>query len=239
MAETACPQHYLDGRPPGLTEPPDGVRELCQTAFANLWDPRTRDPVYAAEHLKAANLIAGASLERGNGFHADPRLLPGLRAEMSDYAGGEYDRGHMAPAHDMPTAAAEHESFALSNMVPQEPSNNRGPWAHLEELTRKLVVGVYQGEAWVVSGPVFDGDPKLLAHHVAIPTRLFKAIYLPANEAQHAPLVVGAWIVRNAADPETKFVSLDELKADVGVDAFPSLSAEMHATARPPATATH
>ena len=245
LAETACPQHYAGGQPPALTDHPPlpqggdehllitssaGERvELCQRAFATLYDPVRRDPVYAAEVLTSASVQAAGKVVRGSDFRADERLPAESRATLRDYRGGRFDRGHMAPAHDMPDAAAESESFRLSNMVPQAKANNRGPWAGIEEAVRTLAVPRFSGGAvYVVSGPIFDGPVRLLKGRVPVPTRLFKAIYAP-DDGQGNTLVIGAWIVKNAADPQTRFVSLDALKAEAGIDPFPSLSPELHA----------
>jgi endonuclease G, mitochondrial len=235
-----CPQHFYDGQPPDVVgatgEAP--VFELCSSAFATLWVPVTRDPVYSAEHLTPQGLMHAKDVKRVDAFHADPRLPVKGRAALADYKGGAYDRGHLAPDHDMPDDDAVRESFALSNMVPQDPTNNRGPWAQIEEATRDLVVSVVGGPGgWVVTGPAFNGQPRLLRDRVAIPDRLFKAVYIPAKPELHNDLVVGAWIVKNAADPQTRFVSLDTLKAETGVDPFPSLSAELHAAVALPAAA--
>jgi len=238
LADSACDSQFLEGQRPALTAPSSADVELCNTAFVTLWSPATRDPVYSAEHLTAAGLTAADTTARLDAFHADARLPEDARATLRDYAGSRFDRGHMAPAHDMPTPAAMHESFVLSNMVPQSKPNNRGPWAQIEESARTLVVSVFGGPGgWVVTGPAFPADPTRLKGRIAIPDRIWKAIYVPGDPSQHVEIVVGAWIVKNAADPETRFVSLDALKAETGVDPFPSLSPELHATAALPAAA--
>lgn len=234
LADPACDAQFLEGRRPEMVQAQPGVRELCSDAFATLWSPATRDPVYSAEHLTAEGLIAGQAVKRVDAFHPDPRVPTASRATLRDYSGGRFDRGHMAPAHDMPTAKAGRESFSLANMVPQNKPLNRGAWAKIEETVRAQIVPRFRGEGWVVTGPIFDDESRRLKGRVAIPSRLFKAVYIPGDDFGNA-LVVGAWIVKNAAAPETRFVSLEALKAEIGIDPFPSLSAEMHAAAHPPA----
>jgi endonuclease G len=232
-ATGACDGNYLAGtRPTGAA----AGTELCSGAYAVLWNPATRDPAYAAEHLTADGLQHAKATPRGNGFRADTRLPADQRATLADYRGSRlYDRGHMAPDHDMPSDEAAHESFLLSNMVPQVKANNRGPWAQIEESVRDLVVSVYQGEGWVVTGPAFGTEPKLLHGHVAVPSQLWKALYVPGNAQLHTAAVVGAWVVDNATDPKTQFIDLNQLQKRFGVDPFPTLSPELHAAAALPA----
>ncbi|MCJ2098926.1 DNA/RNA non-specific endonuclease [Methylobacterium sp. E-046] len=233
LAGSTCPEHFLGGQSPALAVPAGAV-ELCSDTFATLWSPETRDPVYSAEHLTPAALIGADKTARLNAFHADDRLPRSVRAELSDYAGGAFDRGHMAPAHDMPTPEAMRQSFVLSNMVPQNPANNRGVWAHVEEFTRRLVV--LAKEAYVVTGPIFEGAPKRLNGRVAIPFRIWKAVYVPPSQF-NPDGQVGAYVVANTAEAVPEIISLDGLKALTGIDAFPVLSDRDRARADLPAVA--
>lgn len=238
---SGCPQHLLDGKAPVVAVVSGDAVELCSDAFVTLWSPATRDPVYSAEHLTAESLAGADRTTRVSQFHADSRLPSGRRAELSDYVATPYDRGHMAPAHDMPTPEAMHQSFLLSNMVPQVPAFNRGEWSKVEAAARSLVVSVYHGQGWVVTGPLFAGrgavgllgqtwvdvgEPRKLQGDVAVPTYLFKAVYVPGDTFGNQT-VAGAWVVRNTESPLVRFVSLTALRTDYGVDAFPGLPADV------------
>lgn len=227
-ANASCPDKYLDGTWPTPT-PPDVV-ELCNDEFADLWDPARRNPRYAAEVLYAKKLRAFT--ERTNDFHTDPRLEGRGQPSVTEFSGTGYDRGHMAPAGDMSTAAAMRQSFSMANMVPQVAANNRGPWSRIEEAVRSLVVPVKDGRGFVVTGPLYWGDvQKVGASYV--PSKLFKALYVPGDMFGNQ-VVVGAWLVDNAERPDTAFISLARLRDVYGVDAFPSLPEGLKAAAQVP-----
>jgi endonuclease G len=157
-APTACPQHFAAGGSPDLTNPrlSANTYSLCYTGYAVLFSGLTRTPLWSAEHLTAQRVRNSRGDTRVNSFHADPGLPPGVGAEMSDYARGGYDRGHMAPSGDMPDRQSQDESFSLANMIPQDPDNNRRLWAALESAVRDLAVE--SGELYVVTGPIFTGE---------------------------------------------------------------------------------
>ena len=98
---------------------------LCSDTFAVLYSQTSKTPLVVVERLNAAQLKDAKGEERTNQFYADPRIPKGGRAELSDYRSQHpaVDRGHQAPAADAPNAHAMAQSFALSNMVPQDPTN--------------------------------------------------------------------------------------------------------------------
>ena len=93
----ACPAHYVDGRPPEITNPKLDVAttELCYTVFGVMHSGVTRTPLWSAEHLTASNVEAAQDLSRENSFHAERKLPAGQRAELADYARSGFDRGHL------------------------------------------------------------------------------------------------------------------------------------------------
>jgi endonuclease G, mitochondrial len=72
---------------------------LCRKGYLLSHDPVRKTPVWVAEHLTREKAKRG--IKRSDDFRPDDDLEPGKRAELSDYRGSGYDRGHMAPAGDM------------------------------------------------------------------------------------------------------------------------------------------
>ena len=182
MAETVCPQFFLDGKAPVLTQPVDGAIELCNV-------------------------------------------------------GSGYDKGHMSPDHDMPTAEAKRQSDYLANVVPQNRVLNRGLWSRIEARgVRGSITGGLDG--YVATGPILTPAPgqrvaRPLRRRILVPPRIFKAFYRPPDAKGRS--FVGVWVVRNEARARLEVWSLDRFIAEFGADPFPSLSPADHARADLPA----
>ena len=93
------------------------------------------------------------SLARVDTFRPDPQVpAEWYRVTHIDYSGSGFDRGHMVPNADrdpetsMPINQA---TFLMSNMIPQSPDNNQGPWADMENYLRTLLPA---NELYVVAG---------------------------------------------------------------------------------------
>lgn len=153
------------------------MRELCFSAFAILHSGQTKTPVFVAQRLNRSMLAQTRNIERSDRFYAEARLPKSERAELADYRGSGFSRGHMAPAGDMHTEAAMAQSFSLANMVPQYQSHNAGAWRRIESDTRKYVMRA-KGDVYVFTGPVYDvrwnaiGDGR-----VGVPRYLYKVVY--------------------------------------------------------------
>lgn len=90
-------------------------------------------------------------------FEPDNTLPSGWeRVVPDDYTGSGFDRGHLVPAADRNKTAEDSKAvFLMSNIFPQAPDNNRGPWAQLESYCRELVA---QGkELYIVAGGAGEG----------------------------------------------------------------------------------
>jgi len=218
----SCITTYANGTRPVIADARRmaGTRMLCFRAFAVLHSGVTRTPLWVTERLTRVSVEAARALDtRDNRFHAEERLPTGERAELEDYRGSGFDRGHMAPSGDMGRPVDDYESFSLANMVPQDGSLNRGGWADLEGYVRDLAATL--GEAYVVTGPAFSGATlRRLDGRVLVPSHVWKAVRVPGQGA-------GAWIAVNGPGSRWEVVSIATLAARVGVDPFPGLD---HAT---------
>ena len=176
----ACPQHFAGGQPPVTPKAPK-LRELCFDGFAVLHSGNTKTPIYVAQRLNRQMLQDGQGIKRTDRFYADARLPAAERAELDDYKGSGWSRGHMAAAGDMGTPEAKAQSFSLANMVPQDPKQNGGPWSKIEEDTRKYVMRA-RGDVYVITGPVFEpGAQTIGPGRVAVPSHVFKLVYDPTT----------------------------------------------------------
>jgi len=166
-----CPPFLEFGAPSG------NVDFLCRTGMAVGHNPSSRTPAWVIERLGISSLNGGVL--RTDNFRADPDLAPGRRAELADYVGSGFDRGHMAPAADFTWSnQAMSESFYLSNIAPQDPSLNRGAWSKLEDTVRSWVL--QRKELLVITGPIFQArDATIGTNQVQIPYAFFKVIFDP------------------------------------------------------------
>ena len=216
-SDSACAAQYVDGTQPQLTNSKLAAktRTLCFAEFAVLHSGVTRTPLWASEHLTYNELLM--DIDRKDNFHAEATLPEDERAELADYVGSGYDRGHLAPAADMPSVEAMSESFSLANMTPQNATNNRGIWSSMESKTRDLAK--QRGELYVVSGAIFAGTAlQRINNRVLVPSSYFKAVY-DANTGES-----GAYWVANDGNRNYKILSIAELTQTAGIDPFPSIS---------------
>jgi endonuclease G len=157
-------------------------------------------------------------MARTNNFQPDPDLDEGERAELSDYKGSGYDRGHMAPAGDMrwnPDAMSE--SFYLSNMVPQVGKGmNQGIWKDLEEKVRLWALD--RGEVFIYTGPIYAVTPSktIGENKVAVPSHLYKIVYDPARVEAIAFIMPNVKL--KASDMPNYIVTVREVEAKTGLD---------------------
>jgi endonuclease G, mitochondrial len=117
------------------------------------------------------------TVPRNNNFRPDESLPKGFyQVRSSDYNGSGFDRGHMTPSGDRSNTPTDNAAtFLMTNILPQAPDNNQGPWAELENYSRDLV---RQGkELYIIAGgygskrSIGKGDIK-----ITVPDRVWKVI---------------------------------------------------------------
>jgi len=219
---TACLEHFANKAAPEFTRPALQKKTigLCFEAFALMHSGASRTPLWVAERLTRESLILARSVKREDNFHAEETLPPEDRAELQDYARSGFDRGHMAPAADMPSLTSQHESFSLANIVPQQRQNNQILWAAIEGATRHMTN--LRGELYVMTGPIFEGEKiERINGRVFVPTHIYKAVYDPAKKEG------AAWISPNTSENTYEVVSIAELEKRININLFPGVPAEV------------
>jgi endonuclease G len=212
-----CKQLFADHKAPVIAVVDMQLRALCFTDFAVMHSGASRTPFYVAERLNKMQL-SGARQKRGDKFFADARLPRAERAELADYKGSGYDRGHMAPAANMATELSMTQSFSLANMVPQAPINNRQAWAKIEKATRQYIKRA-AGDVYVITGPVFELNPVTIGiNHVWVPRYIYKLVYDPL-----AHKVWAHWIENSDTARIDKPISYQELVKRTGINFLPDM----------------
>jgi endonuclease G len=145
-------------------------------------------PNWVSWHLNATWL---GTTPRQDDFRADPSLPAGwYQVTQTDYSGSGFDRGHHTPSGDRTASVPDNSAtFFMTNMMPQAPNNNQGPWEELESYCRTLV---QQGnELYIVGGGAGQGGSgsnggvtnTIAGGHVVVPAVTWKVIIVLPNGA--------------------------------------------------------
>ena len=211
-----CPQFFVNGTSPAVAPQPK-LRELCYEAFAVLHSGTAKTPVFVAQRLNR-QMLEAADEKRAKRFFADARLPGSERAELEDYKGSGYSRGHMAPAGDMSTPTAMAQSFSLANMVPQNAQHNGGAWNKIEQDTRHYIRRA-KGDVYVITGPVFTNtSPRIGQNGVRVPTYLYKLVYDATTKKSWAH-----WQENREGETAGRPITYSELVKRTGIVFLPTL----------------
>jgi len=170
-------------------------------------------------HYKLNPSFLRGSTPRTNSFKPDP-LVSTKSAQLSDYKGSGYDRGHLAPAGDMKfNSIAMSESFFMSNISPQRPEFNRGIWRRLESLVRAWGkrYEIYVSTAGVLN---IEGYGTIGRNKVKIPSKYYKVIYAPEKNIMIGFLMTNAKLTGQLS---SYAISVDKIEAITGIDFFSEL----------------
>ncbi|QHJ01497.1 DNA/RNA non-specific endonuclease [Xylophilus rhododendri] len=209
-----CLQHF-PGFVPAVAWPGQ-QRALCFEGYAVLHSGQSKTPVYSVERLTQASVAAAKGVKRVDHFYPEARLPSADRAQLADYSGSGYDRGHMAPAGDMATDAAKAQSFSLANMVPQAPELNQRDWNQIEQATRKYAARAGD-DVFVFTGPAFSQRPSTVGPgKVWVPSHTWKVVY-----ARGERRVWAYWMENSAGKHSPKPISYQEFTQRSGIRLLP------------------
>ena len=163
-----------------------------------------------------------SAVVRKDNFKLDTKVRTSS-AQLYDYKGSGYDRGHLAPAGDMAyNQTSMNESFYMSNMTPQNPSFNRGIWKMIEKQFRDWS---YQyGQLVIVTGPVLEGENygSIGSNKVTIPKWYYKVAIDPNNYQRNIAILIEN---KSSSESIKSFVvTIDYLEEFSGLDFFHALS---------------
>lgn len=165
-------------------------------------------------------------LDRSDNFRSDYRIPEMFRADLVDYTGSGYDRGHLiASANQIETELQNSETFLLSNMSPQKPGFNRGVWKRLEGEVRRLDKKDGVLETYVICGPIFYFDQEVVSIGtddenevtIPVPNAYFKSVL---TENRSGALRMWSFILANEASDaelETFLVPTERVERMAGI----------------------
>ena len=187
------------------------------------------------------------SAPRQDDFRADTTLPSGCyQVTSSDYTGSGFDRGHMTPSADRTNTVTNNSAtFLMTNIIPQSPDNNQGPWAALENYSRDLV---NQGkELYIISGSYgtggtgSNGTKTTIANgNVTVPARTWKVIVVLNSSNSGASSVTTNTRVIAVNMPNSQGirnnnwtnyrVSIDSIEANTGYNLLSNVSSSVQST---------
>lgn len=166
------------------------IRLVSREGYALGHSTGDRIPLWVCEGISVAQIAGPLERPSSDPFAPDPALEEGERAELADYSGSGFDRGHLAPSADQTVdEELQRQTFYLSNMAPQVGINfNRHIWAQLEGQARVWLRA--RGGGFIITGPLFwdpaEEDPSTAdgfvdyevigPGSVSVPTHFYKIV---------------------------------------------------------------
>lgn len=210
-----CQVHAFDNKLP-VTKIP--VTVVCKERFAVGFNTVTKQPAWVAYHITPAQLAA-VGTPRAFSFKPDPAVPSQFQATGAEYAGTDFDKGHLVPYEDVnDSATAAVESFKYINASPQYYWFNRGIWKSLETKVRTAGAST---DLYVVAGPIVQVPAQVMMGTVPVATGFWKIIVNPSAKTITTYIIPHQKGLKTDDLPSLLRKEEDVLKV-TGVNAIPS-----------------
>jgi endonuclease G, mitochondrial len=174
LAQSNAPLQIAMGNPSGAVANASFTTNylLSKPQFVTSHHRNNGIPNWVSWHIDTPDL---GSADRCDCFSPDNSLPTGwYRVPGTAYSGSGFDRGHMTASADRTiNAATNRVTFLMTNILPQAPDNNQGPWVQLENYLRSLISS--GKELYVIAGGD-ESNGTLDSGRVRIPGFTFKVI---------------------------------------------------------------
>jgi endonuclease G, mitochondrial len=156
LLTVASAEHMLMGNPSNAVADESLMNNylMLKPQYALSYNDSRGTPNWTSWHLDST--WQGSITRPSVDFEIDPDLPPDFhRVRHSDYTNTGFDRGHMCPSADRTSTDADNlATFLTTNIVPQAPDNNQGPWVRFEDYLRGFLPG---SETYIISGGTGTG----------------------------------------------------------------------------------
>jgi len=159
---------------------------LDKPQYAVSYNRNIGRPNWVSWHLNSTWI---GSTPRQDDFRNDTTLPAGwYQVQATDYSGSGFDRGHNCPSGDRTNSVANNSAtFLMTNMMPQSPDNNQGPWEAFEAYCRTLVSS--GNELYIIAGGSGSGGTgsnggvttTVASGHVGVPSKTWKVVLVLPN----------------------------------------------------------
>ncbi len=212
-----------------VNESPPELSVLVREGFVIGHLDQVKIPLWMCMRWNKENLTASLSeKERRRKFDVD-KELPEYAQGESTYDQTGIDRGHLARNRDNLAWGEDNASTGdlMSNIVPQLPVLNRGPWYELEKVVsvapEKRVAK--DQTFWIIAGSVFDGGrvQRRIGNGIGVPDSYYKIVAWYDRSGKFKTMAFLFPFNATIKNPTVYLTSVDEVEACTGLDFFPDI----------------
>jgi endonuclease G len=212
-------------------------------AYSLCYNEDSEQPEFTVFEMTKSEAKKLGSAPRRNNFRADSAVSTGS-AELSDYKGSGYSRGHLIPNGSRNgIKEMQKQTFYVTNSVPQIQDNfNGGIWNNLENALQSIADSE---KIYIVTGVLFSkvGESKTIKYtkakddtkNVPVPNYFYKVVLKVTTNggAVTSASTIGFWFEHKTySDSYTNYaVSVDNIEQWTGFDFFVNLPDSIEDTA--------